>query len=197
MSEPIDQRALDQIFNHARTAQAWQDRPVEEAVLRELYRLVSLGPTSANSSPARFVFVTSPQAKEKLAPLASSTNQAKILAAPVTAIIAQDTRFYEEMHRLFPIRPQMADLFRDTPGLSETTAARNSSMQAAYLIIAARALGLDTGPMSGFDNAAVDEAFFPDGRFKSNMICSLGYADRATSFPRLPRLPFEDAAQIL
>ena len=195
MHTSVAQQAINQIFNDARSFSRWTDRPIEETVIQELYRLVSLGPTSANSSPARFVFVRSREGRDMLAAHVFDANKEKILTAPVTVIIGQDSRFYDEMPKLCPARPQIADMFRSRAPLAEATAARNSSLQAAYLIIAARSLGLDTGPISGFDHAGLDQAFFPDGRVKSNMICSLGYGDPADQSPRLPRLPFEDAAR--
>jgi len=194
MTSAIAAEALRQLFDGARTFQKWTSRPIDEEVLKELYRLAALGPTSGNCSPARFVFVRSEAGRAKLAECAMGPNKAKILVAPVTVIIASDTRFYDEMYKLFPTRPEMADMFRATPPLAEVTAFRNSSLEAGYLILAARGLGLDTGPMSGFDHAALDAAFFSDGRLKSNLICSLGYGDAEGQWPRLPRLPFEDAA---
>jgi 3-hydroxypropanoate dehydrogenase len=194
MSTAIAIEALRQLFYDARSFHKWTRRPIEAEVLEDLYRLTALGPTSGNSSPARFVFVRSEEGKTKLARCAMDFNKTNILSAPVTVIVASDTRFYDEMHKLLPARPEMAEMFRAAPPLAEVTAFRNSSLEAGYLILAARALGLDTGPMSGFDNAALDAAFFPDGRFKSNMICSVGYGDAEDQSPRLPRLPFEDAA---
>ena len=197
MTAALSRPALDQLFETARSQNAWLDEGVDEALMREIYRLASLGPTSANSSPGRFVFVTTEAGKRRLAEHAAEMNKAKVLSAPVTVIIAMDTRFYEEMGKLFPQRPQMGDMFRNAPPLAAENAMRNSSLQGAYLMMAARALGLDAGPMSGFSNATLDADFFPDGRFKSNFICSLGRGDPAGVFPKLPRLSFEDACTVV
>lgn len=195
MSHRIDERSLDQLFRSARTTNGWSDKPVEEAVLRELYDLVKMGPTSANSTPARFVFVRSEEGRRKLSALCMGMNQAKVLAAPVTVIIGSDFDFADHMPTLFPERgEQLKAMFKDTP-LTEPTARRNAAMQGAYLILAARALGLDTGPMSGFDPAGVDAAFFAGTQIKSNFICSLGYSNGEGVFPRLPRLSFEAACR--
>lgn len=196
MTAPLDDVALDRIFREARTRNGWQDKPIPEGVLKQLYDLTKFGPTSANASPARFVFVTSPEAKEQLATLASGTNGAKIRQAPATVIIGYDLDFAETLPKLFPHEPTAKHWF-SAPGVAETTAFRNSTLQGAYLILAARALGLDTGPMSGFDNAAVDEAFFPGGRVKSNFIVSIGYGTDENLFPRSPRLDFDEAARIV
>lgn len=198
MSAPLDDKALDVIFREARTHNAWLDRPVDEEILHRMYDLAKLGPTSANTSPMRVVFVKSPAAKERLKPALSPGNLDKTMAAPVTAIAAIDTRFYEFIPKLFPHNPDFAKIFTK-PGQEEFTkthAFRNATLQAGYLIIAARAVGLDTGPMSGFDNAKVDEAFFPDGRWKSNFLINLGYGDPTKLKPRLPRLDFNDVCRI-
>lgn len=188
--------ALDQLFTTARTRNGWSDTPIPEAVLRELYGLVKFGPTAANSTPARFVFVQSPEAKAKLAALSSGSNGAKIVKAPVTVIVGYDLDFPETLPRLFPNAPGAKDWFPD-PVAKEWGALRNSSLQGGYFILAARALGLDTGPMSGFDNAAVDKEFFAGTNIKSNFIVSIGYGTEENLFPRNPRLDFEEAAKIV
>jgi 3-hydroxypropanoate dehydrogenase len=194
----LDDYALDVIFRKARTHNAWTDRPVTDDDLRRLYDLMKWGPTSANCTPARIVFVRSQAAKEKLKPALSAGNRDKTIAAPVTAIIGYDTRFFELLPRLFP-HDQTARGWFDGPGkekIAATTAFRNGTLQGAYLVIAARSIGLDCGPMSGFDNAKVDEAFFPGGRIKSNFLCNLAHGDPKGLFPRSPRLPFEEACRI-
>lgn len=193
----LSDRSLDVIFRAARSHNRWLDKPVTEVTLRALYDLVRWGPTSANCSPGRFVFVTSAEAREKLLACVSQGNQEKVRTAPVTAIIAYDTQFYDLIPQLFPHNPGARDWFAHDPALVEETAFRNSSLQGAYLMIAARALGLDCGPMSGFDKAKLDATFFPDGRFKTNFICALGYGDPAGVFPRNPRLSFAEACEIL
>lgn len=185
--------SLDQLFRLARTYNEWSTREVDDQTIHELYELLKWGPTAANSSPARFVWVKSPEGKEKLASLAMDANQAKILAAPVTVIIGYDLAFAETMPKLFPARGEMLREFYREPTVAAETAKRNSSLQGAYLIIAARTLGLDCGPMSGFDNAGVDHEFFAGTRVQSNFICSLGYGKPGTPFPRNPRLSFEEA----
>jgi 3-hydroxypropanoate dehydrogenase len=211
MGKKLDDSALDTIFREARTFTAWLPRPVEDQTLRDLYDLLKWGPTSANSSPARFAFLRSKEAKERLRPALSAGNVEKTMAAPVTVIVAYDMRFYEQLPKLFLHSPGMKQLFENNPQLVEVTAQRNSTLQGGYLIMAARALGLDCGPMSGFDNAKVDEEFFatgkpgfgsdeeffPDGHVKSNFLCNLGYGDPTKLFPRLPRLPFNEACSVL
>jgi 3-hydroxypropanoate dehydrogenase len=195
MTNKLDAQALDQVFRLARTRNAWTERPVSEAQIRELYDLVKLGPTSANSCPARFVWVRTSEGKERLAALASHANKPKILVAAVTVIIGYDLDFADRLPELFPARGQkMQEVFRDA-ALAQVTALRNSSLQGGYLILAARALGLDTGPMSGFDNDRVDAEFFAGSRIKSNFICSLGYGSDENLFPRNPRLSFEAAGR--
>ncbi len=189
--------ALDQIFLQARTHNAWQDKDVPDALLKELADTVKMGPTSANCSPARFLFLKTPAAKERLKPSLSENNKAKTMAAPVVAIIGYDLEFYEKLPKLFPHNLTARSWFAGNEAVVQATAFRNSSLQGAYLIIAARALGLDTGPMSGFDNAAVDKEFFPDGKIKSNFICNLGYGDPAGLFPRSPRFEFGEFCTIL
>lgn len=193
--ETIDERALDQLFREARTHNKWQDRPVPDAKLRELYDLVKMAPTSANGSPARFVFVRTPEGKAKLKPALSAGNLEKTMNAPVTVIVAHDTHFYDKLPVLFPHAPDAKNWFTGSLSFAEQTAFRNGSMQGAYLILAARALGLDTGPMSGFDTAKVDEAFFSGTNWKSNFLVNLGYGDPEGLFPRNPRLDFEEAAR--
>ncbi|KSB90892.1 malonic semialdehyde reductase [Caulobacter vibrioides] len=192
----LDTAALAQLFTEARTRNGWKSDPVPEAVLRELYDLVKFGPTAANSTPARFVFVTSPEAKEKLAALSSGSNGPKIRQAPVTVIVGYDLDFPETLDKLFPHAPGAKNWFGD-PVAKEWGAFRNSSLQGGYFILAARALGLDVGAMSGFDNAGVDEAFFAGTNIKSNFIASIGYGTDENLFPRSPRLDFEEAARIV
>jgi 3-hydroxypropanoate dehydrogenase len=195
MSEKMPAAVLDQLFRVARTRNGWTDRPVSDERIRELYDLLKLGPTSANSCPGRFVWVRTPEGKARLAALASQTNRPKILAAPVTVIIGFDLDFAEQLPKLFPARgQQMKELFQNAD-LAQTTAFRNGSLQGAYLILAARALGLDTGPMSGFDNKAVDAEFFAGTPIKSNFLCSIGYGSDENLFPRNPRLTFEEAGR--
>lgn len=195
MPNKLDSASLDQLFRTARTRNAWTDRPVTEDQIRELYDLIKLGPTSGNSCPARFVWVKSAAAKAKLAELAMANNKAKILAAPLTVIVGYDLDFAEQLPRLFPARGEtMKGMFRD-PVLAELVAFRNGSLQGGYLIVAARALGLDCGPMSGFDNAAVDREFFAGTKIKSNFLCSIGYGSDDNLFPRNPRLSFEEASR--
>jgi len=188
--------ALDLILRRARTHRAWLDRPVPDDLLRRVYELAAEGPTSANCSPMRVLFVKSREAKERLRPALTPGNVDKTMQAPVTAIIGHDSQFYELLPRLFPTADMRAN-FAGKPELIAATAFRNGSLQGAYLMIAARALGLDCGAMSGFDNAKVDAAFFPDGRVKSNFLCNLGYGDASKLPPWPPRLPFADACRII
>jgi 3-hydroxypropanoate dehydrogenase len=188
---------FDLLFRVARTHNAWTDKPVPEALLRELVDIMQLGPTSQNCQPARIVFVRSPDLRAKLAELASPTNNPKIKAAPVTAIVGYDTHFYENLKRTFPHRPETADNYRNNAALAEATAFRNGSIQGGYFIIAARALGLDTGPMSGFNNAKVDELFFAGTAVKSNFLCNLGYGDEKAVLGKLPRLGFEEIVRFV
>jgi 3-hydroxypropanoate dehydrogenase len=196
MTDRLPDAALDQLFRTARSHNGWHTDPLPEATLRELYELAKFGPTAANTSPARFVFVTSAEGKEKLASVSSGNNQAKIKAAPATVIIGQDLDFPEHLATLFPHFPGMKAVFADE-AVAEATAFRNSSLQGAYFIVAARALGLDVGPMSGFDNAKVDALFFAGTKIKSNFICSIGHGNGENQFDRLPRLSFEEACQIV
>jgi 3-hydroxypropanoate dehydrogenase len=192
----LDDRSLDIIFREARTHNVWLDKPVSDALIQQIYDLLKWAPTSANCSPARIVFVRSAAAKQRLLPAVSPGNADKTRAAPVTAIVAYDLEFYEKLPKLFP-QADARSWFAGNQPLIDTTAFRNGTLQGAYLILAARSLGLDAGPMSGFDNAKVDKEFFPGGKVKSNFLINLGYGDRAKLFPRNPRLPFAEAAQIL
>jgi 3-hydroxypropanoate dehydrogenase len=193
----IDQGALDALFNNARTHNKWTDREVSDETLHQLYDLLKFAPTSANSSPARFVFLRGKEAKDKLAPALSAGNLAKTMSAPVVVIVAYDPRFYDQLPRLFPHNLDAKSWFTSNEGLAATTAFRNGTLQGAYLIIAARALGLDTGPMSGFDNAKVDEAFLNDRGWRSNFLVNLGYGDPAGLLDRAPRLSFDEACVLL
>lgn len=196
MHPRLDAPALDQLFRTARTRNGWSAEPVSEDQIRELYELLKWGPTSGNGSPARFVWVRSEEGKSKLAALASEANRPKIMAAPLTVIIGYDPDFGEQMPKLFPARGEaMKAMFASSPVIAETTAFRNSSLQGAYLILAARALGLDCGPMSGFDNAGVDREFFGNTRVRSNFICSLGHGTDEKLFARNPRLTFDEACR--
>jgi len=195
MTDRLDNRALDQLFRAARTRNAWAEQPVAEPQLRELYDLMKFGPTSGNCCPARFIWVTSAQGKSRLAALAAPNNAPKILAAPVTVIVGYDLDFAEQLPKLFPARGKDMQAYYSDPLVAQTTAFRNSSLQGAYLIVAARALGLDCGPMSGFNNEAVDSEFFANTRIKSNFICSIGYGSNENLFPRNPRLTFEEAGR--
>lgn len=210
MTKTLNEEGMDLLFRAARTYNDWLDRPVSDDTLHQLYDLMKWGPTSANSSPARILFLRTPQAKARLLPALAPGNVEKTRKAPVTAIIAYDLQFYEKLPRLFPHNPAMRESFINAPQLIEVTARRNSSLQGAYFIIAARAVGLDCGPMSGFDNAKVDEEFFaagkcagcdeeflPQGHVRSNFLCNLGYGDPAKLFPRSPRLKFDEACMLL
>jgi 3-hydroxypropanoate dehydrogenase len=194
MGEILNDAGLDTLFRAARTSRAWSDRPVTDVVLRALYDLMRWAPTCHNTNPARLIFVKTPEAKQRLAPALNETNRTKTMTAPVTAIVAYDLRFHEAMSKL---NPDAAKTYAGNTELAAVTAFRNGSLQGAYMILAARALGLDCGPMSGFDNAALDAEFFPDGRCKSNFLCNLGYGDPAGLRPRAPRLEFEDACKVI
>lgn len=196
MPAQLNQSALDQLFHTARSRNAWSPEAVPKELIERLYETVSLGPTSMNCSPARFVFLHSDEAKKRLAPHLMEGNRAKTIAAPCVAIIGYDSEFFERMPELFPVRDGIREIFKSNPELSSATAFRNGTLQGAYLIIAARAYGLDCGPMSGFNNASVDDEFFSGTSIKSNFLCSLGYA-ADTPFPRLPRLVFEQAASVI
>jgi len=191
----LDDDGLDLLFREARTHNGWQDQPVPEELLRRLYDVMKFGPTSMNMWPARIVFVTSDAGKARLKPHLSGGNVDKTMAAPVCAIIGHDLEFWRHMGRLF-IR-DTSDMFKDDPVKAETQAFRNGTLQGAYFILAARALGLDCGPMSGFDNAGVDAEFFAGTQIKSNFLCSIGYGDAAKVFHRLPRFDFEEVCSIV
>ena len=192
----ISDDALDQLFRAARTQNKWHDKPVSQTLLHALYDLMRMGATSANCSPARIVFVTSHESREKLKALVLPSNVSKVMTAPVTAIIGHDLEFYEKLPHLFPHADAKSWFVGNEP-LIQSTAFRNGSLQGAYLMLAARAVGLDCGPMSGFDNAGVDRAFFAGTNVKSNFICGLGYGDPSGVFPRSPRLTFDEACQIV
>jgi 3-hydroxypropanoate dehydrogenase len=207
----LSDAALDQLFRSARTHSFWLPKPVSDDTLRRLYDLMKWGPTSANSSPARILFLRTPEAKQRLVPALAPTNVDKVLTAPVTAIVGSDFNFFEKLPKLFPHAPNFKEMFEKSPELTDSTVRRNSTLQGAYLILAARALGLDCGPMSGFDNAKVDaeffgadkecrdcdQEFFPLTHVRSNFLCNLGYGDHARLFPRGPRLSFEEACALL
>jgi len=211
MGNTVDDAVLDTLFREARTYSKWLPRPIADKTLHELWDVIKWAPTSANAEPARFAFLRSKESKERLRPALAPLNVEKTMTAPVTVIVGYDLRFYERLPKLFPQNPGMAKLFESNPEMVETTAKRNSSLQGAYLIMAARALGLDCGAMSGFDNAKVDEEFFaagnpcfgcdqdffPEGHVKTNFLCNLGYGDPASLFPRLPRLSFNEACSLL
>jgi len=192
----VDETVLRQAFRDARTHNAWLPKEVPDGLLHSLVEMANLGPTSLNCEPARYLFVRSKAAKEKLAPLLSEGNRAKTMQAPVCAIIGYDMEFYEQLPRLFPHKDVRGSFAGKTEKIQET-AFRNGSLQGGYLIMAARLLGLDCGPMSGFDNAGVDAAFFAGTSIRSNFLCNLGYGDASVLKPRLPRLPFADCAQII
>jgi 3-hydroxypropanoate dehydrogenase len=211
VGQRLDDAALNALFREARTFSKWLPQPVTDETVHELYDLLKWAPTSANAAPARFAFLRSKNAKERLRPALAPLNVEKTMTAPLTVIVAYDLKFYEHLSKLFPHSPGMANHFANNPEMVEVTAKRNSSLQGAYLIMAARALGLDCGPMSGFDQAKVDseffsagkpcfgcdQEFFSEGHVKSNFLCNLGYGDSAALHPRLPRLGFSEACSIL
>ncbi|WP_308367656.1 MULTISPECIES: malonic semialdehyde reductase [unclassified Microbulbifer] len=210
MGESISSESLKQLFTEARTHSHWLDKPVSDETLRQLYDLMKMGPTSANCCPVRVLFLRSKEAKERLKPALNEGNVDKTMAAPVTAIIAHDMKFYDYLPKLFPHAPAR-DWFVDNSELAAATAFRNGSLQGGYFILAARAVGLDCGPMSGFDNAAVDKEFFsepcedrafqqehsPDSHIKSNFLCNLGYGDPVLLHPRSPRFDFDDVCKVI
>ena len=197
MKTALSAQALDQLFRSARTYYGWSDAPVEEEIVRELYELLKWGPTSANSCPARFVWVRSPERKATLAALALEKNRSKILAAPLTVIVGNDLDFADRLPQLLPDNAEAMQKAFSPPATAEATAMRNGTLQGAYLIVAARALGLDCGPMSGFDNAAVDKEFFAGMHIRSNFICGIGHGDPDSLFPRNPRLSFDEAGRFV
>lgn len=197
MNSQLPAESLAQLFSDARTFNAFDGRPVSEQTLQALYEAFKWAPTSMNCQPARLVFVTSADAKAQLRDCLSPGNIDKTMAAPTTAIVAIDTQFYEALPTQFPSFAGARDMFAQDPALAEVTAFRNSSMQAGYLILAARALGLDAGPMSGFDATKLNARFFPDGRYRANLLINLGYGDPSGNHPRGPRLPYSDAVTVL
>jgi len=197
VSKILSDAGMDLLFRDARTHNAWQDKEVSDVLLEAIYDLAKLGPTSANCSPMRVVYVRSPEAKARLKPTLDAGNVEKTMAAPVTAIIGHDQEFFQHLPRLFPHAADARSWFAGKPAHIETTAFRNGSLQGAYFILSARALGLDCGPMSGFDNEAVDREFFPSGTVRSNFLCNLGHGDPKGLFPRSPRFDFDDVCTIL
>ena len=189
--------SLEDLFTEARSQRKFLDKPLAEGTFQTLYDLVKWGPTSMNCSPARFAFITSPEARAKLSGCASEGNRERILMAPVTVILAIDQHFYEQLTKLVPHNPKAADRFRNNPELAASTAFRNATLQGGYLILAARALGLDCAPMSGFDAEAINNSFFAQGSWKANFICCLGYGDKSVLHPRAPRLAFDEACVVL
>jgi 3-hydroxypropanoate dehydrogenase len=210
-SAPLSDAALDQLFRTARSHSFWLPTPVDDDTLRRLYDLMKWGPTSVNGCPARILFLRTPEAKQRLVPALAPSNVEKVLTAPVTAIVGADFRFYDQLPKLFPHAPGYNEMFEKSPELAEATARRNCSLQGAYLMLAARAIGLDCGPLSGFDNARVDaeffgagkemqgceQEFFPVTHVRSNFLCNLGHGDPSRLFPRSPRLAFEEACVLL
>jgi len=197
MMNPISPEAIAQLFTEARTFHAWLPQAVSDEKLQEVYDLMKWGPTSANCCPARIVFVKDGPEKEKLVGSLAPGNIDKVKAAPVTAIVATDELFYDQIPKLFPAAPQFREMFASNKDFAEKSAFRNGSLQGAYFILAARAVGLDCGPMSGFDNKKLDDAFFAGSSWKSNFICNLGYGDRSKLYPRGPRLAFDEACRIV
>jgi 3-hydroxypropanoate dehydrogenase len=191
----LTDESLDILFRKARSHRNWLPKPVSDDLVRELYDLMKCGPTSANCCPARILFLRTPEAKQRLLPALAAGNVDKTMKAPVATILAYDLKFYDQMSKLS--NPGMRELFANSPELAATTAFRNGSLQGGYFILAARAVGLDCGPMSGFDNAKLDAEFFPDGNVKSNFLCNLGYGDPSKLNPRAPRLDFDEACQLL
>jgi 3-hydroxypropanoate dehydrogenase len=197
IGDVLNGETLDILFREARTLKKWHDRDVSEVTIHALYDLLKFGPTSANCCPARFVFIKSPEAKARLKPHLDADNVGKTMSAPVNVIVAYDLEFYEKLGALFPHEPTARSWFAGQPNKIKEAAFRNGSLQGAYLILAARALGLDCGPMSGFDAAGVKAEFFKDSAFEPNFLCNLGYGDRSSLHPRSPRLGFDEACKIL
>lgn len=197
MHHALDAAAREQVFLHARTFNRFMDQEIPDEVIIQLHDLMKWGPTAMNCQPGHFVVIRSQEAKGRLQPLLMPGNREKTLTAPATIIVATDTRFYENLPTQFPANPKAKELFDASNEMTQQTAFRNSTLQGAYLMIAARMLGLDCGPMSGFNNAAVDKEFFPEGRYRSNFLINIGYGDPAGNYPRGPRLPFDQAVVIL
>ena len=195
-TNPLDEEALNLVFGEARSMNGWQDKDVSDAMIHSLYDLTKMGPTSTNCSPARFVFVKSEAEKAKFEPALLPNNISKVMTAPVVAIIGYDLDFSDHMTKLFP-HMDVAPMYKGNDEMNVSTAFRNSSLQGAYLIMVARALGLDCGPMSGFNNQLVDETFFSDSNIKSNFLCCIGYGDSTKIFQRLPRLDFDEVCKII
>lgn len=194
MALPINNEVIDQLFLKARSHNGWTPEPVSDEQIRRLYQILRQGPTAFNCCPARFVFIRTPEGRERIKPALSANNADKALSAPVLAVVAYDALWFDLIPQLFP--RDLSGMFRDNEALAYTTAMRNGSFQGAYMMLAARALGLDCGPMSGFNNEAVDKEFFPDGRWKSNFICAIGHGDPAAIRPQGPRLDFDTACQL-
>jgi 3-hydroxypropanoate dehydrogenase len=211
LAAPLSDAALDQLFRQARSHSFWLPKPVDDDTLRRLYDLMKWGPTSANGAPARILFLRTPEAKQRLVPALAPPNVEKVLTAPVTAIVGADFRFYDQLPKLYPHAPGFKEMFEKAPELADATARRNSSLQGAYLMLAVRALGLDCGPMSGFDHAKVDEEFFGAGKelsgydqeffplthIRTNFLCNIGHGDHSRLYPRSPRLDFDEACVLL
>jgi len=197
MSGELSVTAMNQVFTAARTYTRFSDQPVTDEVVSGLYELMKWGPTSMNCQPGRYLVVRSRAAKERLRPALAPGNVDKTMAAPATVIVAMDSQFYRNLETQFPANPKARAMFESNDQLCEATAFRNSSLQGAYLIVAARMLGLDCGPMSGFDNRALDAEFFPDGRYRSNFLVNIGYGIPGSPHPRGPRLGFDQTVEIL
>jgi 3-hydroxypropanoate dehydrogenase len=193
----LDARSLDTLFRDARSFSYWREREVNDEQLREIYDLLKMGPTGVNSTPARFVFIKTQEAKERLKPSLAEGNIHKCMSAPVVAVVAWDSEFYTKLEKLWPHQPDARSWYEGKAEKIETVAKLNGTLQAAYLIMAARSMGLDCGPMSGFDNAVLDAAFFPDGKLHSIMLCAIGYGVREKLYPRGPRLDFDEACEIV
>ena len=197
MNQSLDMHALEQAFFNARTFNKFTSQEVPDALIAQLYDLMKWGPTSMNCQPGHYVFIKSEEAKQRLKSALMPGNQDKTMAAPATVIVAFDTQFYTHLPLQFPANPNAQAMFEANPEMSQTTALRNGTLQGGYLILAARMLGLDCGPMSGFNNQAVDAEFFPDGRYKSNFLINIGYGDASGNYPRGPRLAFADTVEII
>jgi len=193
----LDDHGLDLLFREARTHRKWQNKDVTEVLIKAVYDLMKMGPTEANTCPARFVFVKTPEGKERLKPHLDAGNVDKTMTAPLTAIIAYDTQFYEQMPKLFPHEPTARSWFAGKEEKIKLVTMRNSSLQAAYLMLAARSLGLDCGPMGGFNADGINKEFFADDQYKVNFLCNIGYGDDTVLFPRSPRLEFDEACEIV